>query len=114
MAASAGQLLAVGVSGKQYSLDVYQPDADATELTFNPSGLAASTSPGTFRFPENVVIRDISIVTGATAVGGTVKLNGATVNGATFRWAIHLNTLNERPVLNIQIPAGADMSILQH
>ena len=114
MAASAGQLLAIGESGTQYSLDLYQPDAVATNLTFNPSGLAAATSPTTFRFPENVFIRDISIVTGATAVGGTVKVNNAVMNGATLRWAIHLNTLNERPKLNIPIAKDADMSILQH
>ena len=114
MAASAGQLLAIGQSGRQYTLDLYQPDAVATEITYNPSGLALSTSPTTFRFPENVFIRDISIVTGATAVGATFKVNGATINGGTIRWAVHLNTLNERPKLNISIPQNADMSMLQH
>jgi len=113
MAASAGQLIAIGASGRQYSLDLFQPDAVATEITFNPSGLALSTSPGTFRFPEDVFVRDVSIVTGATAVGGGFLVNGAVVNGGVLRWAIHLNTLNERPKLNIAIPANADMSILQ-
>ena len=113
MAASAGQLIARGQSGRQYSVDLYQPDAVATAITFNPSGLALSTSPGTIRFPENVVITDVSIVSGAAAVGGTFKTNGAVVNGGTLRWAVHLNTLANRPLLNIAIPAGADMSIYQ-
>jgi hypothetical protein len=114
MADSAGTLAAVGESGRQYVIDLFQPDAVATTIKFNPAGKALTGDPATFRFPENVSVRDVVIVTGATATGGTFRVNGAIVNGGTLRWAAHLTTLNNRPALNIRIPAGADMSIIQH
>jgi hypothetical protein len=114
MADSAGTLIARGKSGRQYLVDLFQPDAVNTEIKFSPSGKALTGSPATIRFPEDVTIQDISIVTGATATGGIVKTNGAVINGGALRWSIHLNTLANRPLLNILIPAGADMSILQN
>lgn len=58
MAASNGTLVIAGNSGKVYSIDVYVPDATGTQLTFNPTGLAASTSPASLVVPENGVIVD--------------------------------------------------------
>lgn len=105
-AAANGTLYAVGRSGRQYVVDFYQPDATATLMTFNPSGAAVAASLNYWRTPEECFIRDVSIATGTACVGTTFNSSGALLNGATIRYANHLNTLNNRPVLNIRIGAG--------
>jgi len=67
MAASAGTLIAVGASGRTYTFDVYVPDATGTFLTWNQSGLAASTSPTHFTTQEAMTIVDMSIAAAPTA-----------------------------------------------
>lgn len=113
MAAQNGTFVFVGVkSGQTYTVDVYIPDAVATKLTFNASGLAASTSNDYWKAPEDCVLVDIS---GAapTAVGGTITLSGALYNGKTFRWANQLATLSTRMKHKIPIPAGEQVGCLQ-
>lgn len=115
MAASAGTIVIVGKqSRKTYTLDLYIPDAVATLLTFNPSGLAAATSADTFRLPEDGIIIDITTATAPTAVGGVLTANGAAVAGGTFRWADRLNTLSTRAKLAIPITKGDLVGVLQH
>ncbi len=114
MAASAGTLIMVGNSSKRtYSIDLYLPDATGTALTYNPAGLAASTSPSSFRVPEDVTIVDVSIGTAPTAVGSILQVNGAPVAGGTLRWANQLQTLANRAKLAIGVKAGDFISHLQ-
>ena len=62
MAAQNASLTLYGLkSNRTFVVDVYAPDAAATILTFNPTGPAGATSPTTFRVPEDVVIKDISV-----------------------------------------------------
>jgi len=112
MAATAATFTFVGRSGQTYTVDAYVPDAVATNLTFNPSGLAASTSPNYWKAPEACTLVDIS---GAapTAVGGTITLSGALYTGKTFRWANQLATLANRQKHAIPIPAGEQVGVLQ-
>ena len=115
MAASAGTIVLMGLTSKRvFSVDVYIPDAVATLLTFNPSGLAAATSPASYRVPEDSVIIDVTTATAPTAVGGALKINSGVVNGGTFRWADRLNTLSNRAKYAIPIRAGDFISVLQH
>jgi len=114
MAASAGTMVLVGKSGRVYSVDLYIPDATGTLLTFNPSGLAASTSPNDYRLPEDSVLIDVTTAAAPTAVGGTLKVNSGVVNGGTFRWADRLNTLSNRAKYAIPVRAGDFISVLQH
>jgi hypothetical protein len=107
MAASAGTLVLMnGQTGRIYSVDLYVPDATATKLTFNSAGLAASTSPNTYRIPENCKIVDISIAAAPTAVGAALSVNSGVVNGGAIRWANQLSTLATRMKLNIPLNAG--------
>jgi len=112
MAAQNGTFVFVGASGQTYTVDVYIPDAVATNLTFNSSGLAASTSPNYWKAPEPCTLVDIS---GAapTAVGATITLSGALYTGKTFRWANQLATLSTRMKHRIPIPAGEQVGALQ-
>lgn len=112
MAAQNGTMTFKGKSGKTYTVDIYIPDAVATKITFNPSGLAASTSTDYWKAPEDCLLTDIS---GAapTAVGATLTLSGALYSGNTFRWANQLATLNNRTAFKIPIPAGEQVGALQ-
>lgn len=113
MAAQAGTIILVGKSGRTYTLDLYVPDATGTNLTFNPSGLAASTSPTSWRAPEAVTIVDVSIGTAPTAVGCIWQANYTNINGATLRWANQLAANPNRPKLRIGLNAGDIMSSIQ-
>ena len=114
MAASAGTAIFKTGSGKVIAVDLYIPDAVATELTFNPAGLAQATSAATFRVPENCMLVDVTTATAPTAVGGTLKRNSGIVNGGTFRWADRLNTLSKRADFAIPFKGGDFVSVLQH
>lgn len=106
MAASNGTLIAVGRSGRTYSVDLYVPDATGTKIAFNPSGLAASTSDTTWRAPEDLTIVDFVTVAAPTAVGAFLTINGAPANGGTIRHANQLCTLATRAKLKIGIKGG--------
>lgn len=106
MAATAGTVILQGKSGRTYSVDSYIPDATGTFLGFNPSGIATSTSPTTYRLPEDCKIIDVSIGTAPTAVGVALTLNGVVMNGASLRWANQLQTLANRAKLQIYLSGG--------
>jgi len=115
MAAQQATLTLLGAqSGKTYSIDVHAPDAAGTQLTFNPSGAAASTSPSNFRVPENCYIVDMAIAASPTATGVVMFNNSGAVNGAALRWANQLVTLANRQKLKIPLRAGDIISGLQH
>lgn len=111
MAASNGTLTLVGK--RTWTVDLYVPDAVATFLGLNPSGLAASTSPTSYRVPQDCVIYDISIAAAPTAVGATLSVNSETINGGTVRWANQLATLANRQKLNIPLSKGDFITFTQ-
>lgn len=114
MAASAGTMFIEAVDdGAVFKIDLYQPDAVATKICFSNIGLAASTSPDYWSAPEDCILTDISVVTGATAVGGTLTFDGAPVPNQAFRWSNQLNTLATRGRTKWFIPKGTQVGILQ-
>jgi len=114
MAASAGSIIMT--DGKRtYVVDLYIPDATGTDITFNPAGLAASTSPSSFRVPANVVISEIILSAAApTAVGAVLKVNGAPISGGTWKHANQLSTLATRMKFAIPVNAGDFISATQY
>jgi hypothetical protein len=113
MAASNGTLVIAGKSGKVYSIDTYVPDAVATYLGFNPTGLAASTSPTQLVIPEDGMIVDYVQVAAPTAVGFNIQLDSAAQPGAALRHANQLCTLSTRQKLRIPVRKGQILSALQ-
>ena len=106
MAASAGSMKFVG-KGRTYVVDLYIPDAVATDITFSASGLAASTSQATWRAPEDVVMTEVSLSAAApTAVGAFLTINNAVANAATWKHANQLSTLATRMSFYVPIKAG--------
>lgn len=115
MADSAGTMVLKGIkSGRTYSIDLFLPDAVATEVKFNPTGKALTSSPADFRVSEDSLIVDLTTATAPTAVGGNFRINSGLVNGGAYRYADRLNTLSKRADLLIPVRAGDFISILQH
>ena len=104
----------VGRSGRAYTIDVYLSDVAAVAATFNPSGAAGTGSLQFWRCPEDMVLRDFSIITGLTAtVGLTWLRDGAQIPGAMIRLANHLNTNPYRPTLNVMFAKGTNIGATQ-
>ena len=100
---------------RTYVVDLYIPDAVATDITFNPAGLAASTSPASFRVPANVLITEVILSAAApTAVGATINVNGAPIAGGTWKHANQLSTLATRMKFAIPVNAGDFISARQY
>jgi len=113
MAASNGTLVIAGESGKVYSIDAYVPDAVATFIGWNPTGLSSSASPTQLVVPENGVIVDYVQVAAPTAVGFNIQLDSAAQPGATLRHANQLCTLATRQKLRIPVKRGQILTALQ-
>lgn len=113
MAASNATLVIAG-RDRVYSIDVYVPDATGTQLTFNPTGLAASTSPSTLSIPSDGYLIDFVTVAAPTAVGFTLALDSAVVPGGSLRHANQLCTLANRQKLRIPVRRGQLLSALQY
>jgi len=109
-----GVLIAKGVrTGKTYSVDMYFSDTANENVKFDSGAGASASSPEFKTFPEPVVIEDIALQSGAS---NTTKMR-LVVNGTpqpdVFRYSVHLETLNNRPRLNIGIKEGSMLSFLQ-
>lgn len=113
MAANAGNIVLLGASGRTYSVDTYVPDAVATYLTLNASGLAGAGSPTHYTSLEPCTLVDMSIAAAPTAVGAILQVGDASVNGGTVRWANMLAANPNRPRLRVPLPAGVQISFLQ-
>ena len=113
MAAQNGTLTLVGASGRVYTVDCYLPDAAGNQWTFNPNGAAASTSPNTYRIPENCVIYDFSVAASPTATGSVFYNNSGAITGGVIRHANQLNTLANRQKLKIPLRSGDIISAIE-
>jgi len=114
MAAQQATLTLIGKSGRTYAIDVHCPDAASTQLCFNPSGAAASTSPTTMRVPEDCIIYDFAVAASPTATGLVLYNNSGSIIGGALRHANQLVTLANRQKLRIPLRAGDIISGLQH
>ena len=113
MAASAGSVKLLGRSGRTYVIDIYIPDAVATYLTWNSAGLAGTASRTFGIAPEECTLVDVSTAAAPTAVGFTFLANGASLNGATVRWANYLAANPNRPTVSLPLKMGTQLGGLQ-
>lgn len=113
VAAQFGLMVFVGLSsGRTYCKDVYFSDVAGAPINWD-SGNGASTSSDThWTPPEPVVLRDFSIHTGMTQVNARISENGVPT-GDTLRYEIHLDTLANRPMLNIPFGPGSKVAVTQ-
>lgn len=103
----------VGMSGKTYIIDGYVSDVNGAAVTFDAGAGAGSTSETFWTPPEDVILKDYSMVTG-TADTEKIRL---TANGRptqhVLRYGVHLTSLNNRPQLAIGFKAGTRVGALQ-
>ena len=109
-----GTMLFLGrQTGQLYSVDVYVSDVASAAIRFDGGAGAGSGSDTFITFNEPVLLKDFAVITG-TADTEKFRL---TANNQPLphiiRYSIHLNTLNNRPELNIPFKAGTRISGLQ-
>lgn len=108
-----GQMIFLGQSGKTYAVDLYVSDVNAGLINWDGGAGAGASSPTYWTAPENVTLVDYSQITG-TADTEKIRL---TVNGRplmnVLRYAVHLNSLNNRPKLSIGFRAGSQIAGIQ-
>lgn len=109
-----GTIFARGVrSGKGYAVDLYISDVVSGLGNWDSGAGASSTSDTFFTFGEPVVIYDFSIATGLTDTTAARFVGNGRPSSEVIRWANQLNTLNNRPRLNIPVRAGTRLGMLQ-
>lgn len=102
-----------GKSGKTYSLDAYISDVNGALVNFDGGAGAGTSSPTFWICPEDVVLRDYSMVTGTT---DTEKIRLVANNRPTphvLRYVPHLTTNATRPKLAIGFTKGTQVSAFQ-
>lgn len=102
-----------GESGKTYSVDAYISDVNGALVTFDSGAGAGSTSSTYWVAPENVILKDFSMVTG-TADTEKIRIckNGIPTPNV-LRYVPHLTTNAERPKLQIGFVSGTMVSAIQ-
>ena len=100
-------------SGQTFARSVYNPDVLNTLIRIdNGSGTPTSTTTGSdfITYDEPVSIYDAAFVTGIVDTANLRAMANYTPSQFTINWAAHVNTLNNRPFLNITYKAGTRIS----
>ncbi len=112
MAATEGTAVFTGRSGRTYVKDLYLDDVAGAPVNFDSGAGAAAASAESTQLPEQCVLSDVAIVTGAAQTKLQVTRNGIST-GDMLRQTLHLNTLAFRPVLRIPFNPGDVIALLQ-
>ena len=101
-------------SQKVYAVDLYISDVNNANCTFGVGTTAAAGSKAYWRPIEDVVLVDLSIITGPTVITTLVPTsNDAQLQGTRLRFANFLNTLTTRPRLQIGFAKGNEVGFIQ-
>jgi len=93
-------------SGQSYIRGFYNPDVAGSSITFDGGAGAGASSPNFITFPENVALVDVAVVSGIVDTTQVRLTSNSIPSVQLLRWTTHLESLNMRPVLNIQVAAG--------
>ena len=106
-----GTMIFRGLStGQSYSIAFYNPDVAGSLVRFDAGAGAGAATPDYVAFGEPVQLEDVCVVTG---IIDTTQLRIVANNAPTvqvLRWAQHLDSLANRPKLNIRFKAGTRVS----
>jgi len=110
-----GTLMFQGLqTGRAYADDIYVSDVAAAQLTFDNGSGASASSLTYWKAPEDVLLTDFSIATGtADTTNFVLTSDGAQVANSRLRYANFVNTLNNRPKLNIGFKRGSNIGAIQ-
>lgn len=102
-------------SGTTYSKPFYNADVAGTLCRIGIVGATPGATGGEDYtvFSENVVLYDVSVVTGIVDTANMLVLADFNATPYSVNWASHVNTLATRPSLNIGFKAGTRISLQQ-
>jgi len=103
----------VGASGKTYSIDGYVSDVNGALVHFDGGAGSGAASPTFYIAPENIVLRDFSMVTGTADTEKIRLVADGKPTSHVLRYVPHLTTNASRPILNIGFKAGTQISAFQ-
>jgi hypothetical protein len=113
MAATNGTMSFMGLATRQtYTKDIYLSDTAGGLINWDAGTGAAAATPTSWRVPEPMVLRDLAVVTGAAQTKIQITRNGVPT-GDMLRQTLHLNTLANRPVLNVAFNRGDEIAGIQ-
>lgn len=96
-----------GKSGQRYVYTIYNPDVAADFLNWDRMKTAGTGSVDFITAPEDMVITDISVVTGIVDTTALLLfLDDGAIAGKLVSWANVVNTLQARSFPNIGVKAG--------
>lgn len=112
--ATYGTAVLSGASGKRYNVDFYIADVVATAVKFDSGSGASATTLPFWKAPEDVMLTDLSIVTGPTVMTTLFPTaDGAQISGFRFRIANYLNTLAFRPSIALGFRKGTNIGLTE-
>lgn len=109
-----GTLYGRTVKGAPVMVDVYLSDVANEAIKFDSGAGATSSSQDFITFDDYTHIYDFSLNTGmASTTRMRITVNGQPVAAAILRYANHVNTLNNRPPLNLKLRPGSRLGGIQ-
>ena len=100
-------------SGRVYNVDAYFSDVADGLGNFDGGGGASATSPDSFTAPEDLILNDMSIVTGMTDTTKIQILRGNQPTGDFLRYTQHLTTAPARSPLRLGFARGVQIRVIQ-
>lgn len=107
-----GTLQFRGKSGKQYAYSLYNSDVDEAFCTLATTGVAAAGSTDFITAPEDMMLEDISVVTGiADTTALVLWLDDGPVPNSIIQWANVVNTLPFRNFPRLGVKQGRKVQL---
>ena len=104
----------VGIDSRMtYMKDIYIADVAANLIKWDSGAGASATSESFWTPPERVVLRDVAITTGPTVIFKLQLTRDGVPTGDMIRLLPHLDTINNRPPMNIPYGAGQKVAMLE-
>ncbi len=109
-----GTMVFIGQQSKRvYNVDTYFSDVVDALANFDGGGGASATSPDSFTAPEDLLLNDMSIVTGMTDTTKVQILRGNQPTGDFLRYTQHLTTAPARSPLRLGFARGTQIRMIQ-
>lgn len=94
-------------TGKKYAYSIYNSDVAAAFVTWNRMGAAGTGSVTFITAPEDMVLSDVSVVTGIVDTANLLLfIDDGAVPGSLISWANVVNTLQNRQFPRLGISQG--------
>jgi len=103
-----------GKSGTKYVYSIYDSDVAAGFIKWDRMKTAVSTSTDFITAPEDMVLTDVSVVTGIVDTASLLLfIDDGAVAGRLLSWANVVNTLQNRSFPTLKISKGRKVQFQQ-